>query len=292
MTAIQDAIRLLKDAAQELIEGISIKGVPDFAGEPDTAKAYDETMDVVRRLEHIAACAAIKEPSNDTTSAERDYPPLPAPDIYGRDGTIGAEAWGYSEELMHAYYDLGRAARATAEQSSVDQEPVAWRMRNTSYRHIKYEYFRTRDEARLRQAAFNRSVDDGGLHELTPLYLHPAPQQAVPAEITAAVDALISSACLEGGVSEDRVQDARAMTEIRKAALLALIGAHHYTPEDIASARAQGGAHELTDKQIERGWKDTFSTENPFCRCNLKSFTKAVRWAERAARAQAKEGSE
>jgi len=57
MTAIHDAIRLLKDAAQELIEGISIKGVPDFAGEPDTAKAYDETMDVVRRLEHIAACA-------------------------------------------------------------------------------------------------------------------------------------------------------------------------------------------------------------------------------------------
>jgi hypothetical protein len=32
--------------------------------------------------------------------------------------------------------------------------------------------------------------------------------------------------------------------------------------------------------EIERGWNDTFSTTNPFCPCDLKSFTKAVRWAE------------
>jgi len=38
----------------------------------------------------------------------------------------------------------------------------------------------------------------------------------------------------------------------------------------------------LSDKQIEKGWKDTFSTDNPFCPCNLKSFTKAVHWAEHA----------
>lgn len=36
-----------------------------------------------------------------------------------------------------------------------------------------------------------------------------------------------------------------------------------------------------TDAQIARGWRDTFSTENPFCPCDLKSFTKAVHWAER-----------
>ena len=36
----------------------------------------------------------------------------------------------------------------------------------------------------------------------------------------------------------------------------------------------------LTARQIEDGWKRTFSTNNPFCPCNLKSFTKAVRWAE------------
>lgn len=39
---------------------------------------------------------------------------------------------------------------------------------------------------------------------------------------------------------------------------------------------------ELTSKQIEAGWHATFSTSNPYCPCNLKSFTKAVRWAERA----------
>lgn len=45
----------------------------------------------------------------------------------------------------------------------------------------------------------------------------------------------------------------------------------------------QQPAQPLTDKQIEHGWKQTFSTENPFCPCNLKSFTKAVRWALAAA---------
>lgn len=40
--------------------------------------------------------------------------------------------------------------------------------------------------------------------------------------------------------------------------------------------------NELSDKKIEAGWRDTFSTNNPFCPCDLKSFTKAVRWAERA----------
>jgi hypothetical protein len=41
------------------------------------------------------------------------------------------------------------------------------------------------------------------------------------------------------------------------------------------------GAASLSDEQIEKGWRDTFSTDNPYCPCNLKSFTKAVRWAER-----------
>jgi hypothetical protein len=41
------------------------------------------------------------------------------------------------------------------------------------------------------------------------------------------------------------------------------------------------GAASLSDEQIENGWRDTFSTDNPYCPCNLKSFTKAVRWAER-----------
>ena len=37
----------------------------------------------------------------------------------------------------------------------------------------------------------------------------------------------------------------------------------------------------MTDEEIERGRKETFSTENPFCPCDSKTMRKAVRWAER-----------
>ena len=50
-----------------------------------------------------------------------------------------------------------------------DIKPVAWRLRNTSFRVARYEYFETRELAIQRQADFNRSVDDGSLLELTPL---------------------------------------------------------------------------------------------------------------------------
>lgn len=36
----------------------------------------------------------------------------------------------------------------------------------------------------------------------------------------------------------------------------------------------------MTDEEIERGRKETFSTENPFCPCDSKTMRKAVRWAE------------
>jgi len=38
----------------------------------------------------------------------------------------------------------------------------------------------------------------------------------------------------------------------------------------------------LSNQTIESGWQKTFSTSNPYCPCDLKSFTKAVRWAEHA----------
>ncbi len=38
----------------------------------------------------------------------------------------------------------------------------------------------------------------------------------------------------------------------------------------------------LTDKEIEAGRHETFSTSNPFCPCTDKTMRKAVRWAERA----------
>lgn len=50
------------------------------------------------------------------------------------------------------------------------KQPIAYRLTNTSYRKPRYEYFDTKEEALTRQADFNRSVDDGGLHNLIPLY--------------------------------------------------------------------------------------------------------------------------
>lgn len=38
----------------------------------------------------------------------------------------------------------------------------------------------------------------------------------------------------------------------------------------------------LTDTDIEQGRHKTFSTENPFCPCDSKTFRKAARWAEQA----------
>lgn len=49
----------------------------------------------------------------------------------------------------------------------------------------------------------------------------------------------------------------------------------------MSAAHAPGPASELlTDAVVRRGWLNTFSTENPFCPCDFKSFTKAVRWTE------------
>ena len=57
-------------------------------------------------------------------------------------------------------------------------EPVAWRLTNTAYRKPKYEYFEHKSHAEVRQEQFNQSVDDGGLHNLTPLYTAPQPAPA------------------------------------------------------------------------------------------------------------------
>lgn len=45
-------------------------------------------------------------------------------------------------------------------------------------------------------------------------------------------------------------------------------------------------AVELTDAEIRKGWEATFSTNNPFCPCNLHSFHKSVRWAVAAINAK------
>lgn len=48
----------------------------------------------------------------------------------------------------------------------------------------------------------------------------------------------------------------------------------------------------LPAEAIERGWQETFSTQNPYCPCDLKSFTKAVRWAEHALQSLSDEAGE
>jgi hypothetical protein len=62
----------------------------------------------------------------------------------------------------------------------------------------------------------------------------------------------------------------------------AILAANKEPPE-----RAEPRA--LTDAEIEAGWHQTFSTSNPYCPCNLKSFTKAVRWAQHAIEQAVKE---
>lgn len=68
-----------------------------------------------------------------------------------------------------AAFEAGKVAAAT--QQGV--QPVAFRLTNTSFRKPRYEYFSSEEAAKQRQADFNRSVDDGGLYDLTPLYTRP-----------------------------------------------------------------------------------------------------------------------
>ena len=49
-------------------------------------------------------------------------------------------------------------------------EPTAYRLTNTAFRKPIFEYHDTKEQAENRQANFNRSVDDGGLHNLTALF--------------------------------------------------------------------------------------------------------------------------
>ncbi|WP_368921346.1 Lar family restriction alleviation protein [Comamonas aquatica] len=83
-----------------------------------------------------------------------------------------------AEEAYMPFGDMGlaiqcalSAAPKPPEAAPVEfPEPVAYRLRNTAFRSEVYEYFRTKYLAECRQKQFNASVDDGGLHELTPIY--------------------------------------------------------------------------------------------------------------------------
>lgn len=49
-----------------------------------------------------------------------------------------------------------------------------------------------------------------------------------------------------------------------------------YVRKDATSAGEQVG---LTDAELEAGRHQVFSTSNPFCPCDSKTFRKAARWA-------------
>lgn len=51
---------------------------------------------------------------------------------------------------------------------------------------------------------------------------------------------------------------------------------------DAALAQPSAPARVLGDAEIEAGWRRVFSTNNPYCPCDLRSFTRAARWAESA----------
>lgn len=48
---IAHAAHLLREAAEEYKSGISLNGVPDWEGEPETAAAYDELMAAAKAIE-------------------------------------------------------------------------------------------------------------------------------------------------------------------------------------------------------------------------------------------------
>lgn len=116
-----------------------------------------------------------------------------------------------------------QAAAPQAVQAAV---PVAWRLTNTAFRKPRFEYHDTKESAEQRQADFNRSVDDGGLHNLTPLYAAPAhPAEGVPAqdvEIKVSAVMLKVAALIEKRVEVEPCAEAEAeLLKFLRAALAA-----------------------------------------------------------------------
>lgn len=105
---------------------------------------------------------------------------------------VAASRWAHDERAalsatllaMHGVLTSREAEIALLKKALLEaeaapqQEPAAWRLTNTAYRKPKYEYFEHKSHAEVRQEQFNQSVDDGGLHNLTPLYTAPQPAPA------------------------------------------------------------------------------------------------------------------
>ena len=85
-----------------------------------------------------------------------------------------AAKWCALRDMVQQLVDEASPTQ-TQQQPATHWEPVAWRMQNTAYSGLHYEYYTSKESAEQRQTDFNRSVDDGGLHDLTPLYLELQP---------------------------------------------------------------------------------------------------------------------
>lgn len=93
---------------------------------------------------------------------------------------FGGRGINFLRDFQHLEYGTKLYPAPQAVQAAV---PVAWRLTNTAFRKPRFEYHDTKESAEQRQADFNRSVDDGGLHNLTPLYAAPAhPAESAPAQ--------------------------------------------------------------------------------------------------------------
>lgn len=55
-TSVLDAIALLVEAADELKEGVSIAGVPDWQGEPETKAWYDRHLRAAEAVSNLSHC--------------------------------------------------------------------------------------------------------------------------------------------------------------------------------------------------------------------------------------------
>lgn len=90
---IAHAARLLREAAEEYKSGISVAGVPDWEGEPETKAAYDE---------HMAAAAAL-----DAMHSGFDAADMATASAQGfRDGVASVAASAGSEPVAWQYRSL------------------------------------------------------------------------------------------------------------------------------------------------------------------------------------------
>ncbi len=173
---------------------------------------------------------------------------------------------GKYEDMTEPQYAAAKRVQAALAYPA-KAEPVAWALRINSTVSWTFRAWREEDKS------FERDLLSHGWETLR-LYAAPTPSvdQPTPPSDDELLDTF-RNACNYS----DRCNQGHSYG--RAQALRAVLARYGNTPTPTPGA-VLAKQRELTDSEIDRGWRDTFSTDNPFCPCNLKSFTKAVRWAE------------